>query len=105
MNAQNKTSETYENKIVIENEASTLIDVKALAKAIWNKNSQPSLRTLRHWTRVGIIPCVQIGGRVYYVLEKVKAALGRREKYRKPPENPPPGIKRPVGRPRKSMSA
>ena len=79
-----------------------MVDVNELAQEIWKPNSRPSLRTLRHWTRVGIIPCVQVGGRIYYIVAKVRAALDRRSKHREPPEKPQPGIKLPVGRPRKS---
>jgi len=66
-----------ENQIVIEKEAAQLVDVNELAQEIWKPNSRPSLRTLRHWTRVGIIPCVQVGGRIYYIVAKVRAALDR----------------------------
>jgi hypothetical protein len=57
---------------------SRYVDAVRLGPALWEPGCAPSLRSIREWQKLGVIPHVKVGGRVFFDPAAVKAALENR---------------------------
>ena len=67
-----------EATITTDRGTAKLVDAPTLLEVLWDERCRPSLRSLRTWTTNRVIPCVRVGGLVYYDPDAVRAALARR---------------------------
>ncbi|WP_379711429.1 hypothetical protein [Haloferula chungangensis] len=55
-----------------------LVDANGLLDALFDSSSRPSVRWLYGQKALGRVPCVRVGGRVFYSPTEVRATLIRR---------------------------
>ena len=60
-------------------ESAKLVDALTLLEVLFDERSRPTLRSLRTWTKQGIIPCVRCGGLIFFNVAHVRAALASRQ--------------------------
>ena len=64
--------------LITDRGTTKLLNANALLETLFDEKCRPSMRSLRTWTANRIIPCVRLGGLIFYDPEQVKAALVRR---------------------------
>jgi hypothetical protein len=52
-----------------------LVDIEELRRRVWHPKCRPGLRTLKRWQKQKLLPCIRLGGRVFFDVEEVRAAL------------------------------
>ncbi len=57
------------------NDNADLVNADELLETLWKPNSRPSARWLRDRTLSGEVPCVKLGGLVFYSVEQVRAVF------------------------------
>ena len=55
-----------------------LINAEKLREVVFDPECRPSMRSIREWTRLRILPHVRIGRLIYFDPEEVRAALGKK---------------------------
>lgn len=55
-----------------------LVDMDGLREALWSDAARPSRNWVRKMARLGLIPVVEVGRRVFYDVDTVRSALNSR---------------------------
>ena len=55
----------------------TLVDVKEMMARVFSSESQPSLRFIKKMQKRRLIPYKKLGGRVFYNVPEVRAAIAK----------------------------
>jgi hypothetical protein len=67
-----------EATLTTERGTAKLVNAQTLLEILFDERSRPSLRSLRTWTKSRVVPCVRVGGLVFYDVEQVRNALAKR---------------------------
>jgi hypothetical protein len=59
--------------------APKLIDAEKLRQDLFEPDCQPSMRTIREWQRLRIIPSVRLGRLIFFDPVEVRAVLNKRK--------------------------
>jgi hypothetical protein len=62
-------------QIASVNPMEQLVGVERLIEIVWSPEARPCAKWVRQQTRIGAIPCVERGNRVWYIPKRVIEAL------------------------------
>ena len=60
-----------------QNETQKLLDAQGLLDGLCAEGCRPSIRTIRRLTAEGKIPFMRLGGRIFFDIAQVRAALSK----------------------------